>query len=157
KIDGVDVGGLRPAAAERVLSQRAAQLAERSIPVHIGSKTFSISAAQLGVNPDWHAAAEEAVSRGNGFGPFRGFRRLFLRIDGSEAAPVRGASQPSVDAWLAWVARHVDTPRRDAALQLHGLRPVVVSGRTGHIIDKQAAGKRVVAALASFDRKPMTL
>src|SRR5438105_9098031 len=71
KIDGVDVGGLRPASAERVLKRRAAQLAERSIPVYIGSKTFRISPSQLGVNPDWHAAADQAVSRGNGFGPFR--------------------------------------------------------------------------------------
>jgi vancomycin resistance protein YoaR len=157
KIDGVDVGGLRPAAAERVLERRAAQLSERSIPVHIGTRTFRISPSQLGVNPDWHAAAEEAVSRGNGFGPFRGFRRLFLRIDGSEVAPVPRASQTSVDAWLAWVARHVDSPRRDAALRLHGLQPVLVPARTGRILDKKNARTRVVAALASFDRKPLTL
>jgi vancomycin resistance protein YoaR len=157
KIDGVDVGGLRPPAAERVLERRTAELAGRSIPVHIGSKTFRISPAQLGVNPDWHAAAEEAVSRGNGFGPFRGFRRLVLRISGSEVAPVPRASQASVDAWLAWVARHVNSPRRDAALELHGLQTVVVPGRTGHILDEKAAGTSVVAALASFDRKPLTL
>ena len=157
KIDDVDVGGLRPAAAERVLRRRAAQLSERAIAVHIGTKTFRISPSQLGVDPDWHAATREAVSRGNGFGPFRGFRRLFLRLDGSEVAAVPRASQASVDAWLAWVTRHVDSPRRDAALELRGLRPVVVPGRTGRILDKKAAATRVVGALASFERKPLTL
>src|SRR5689334_20394063 len=82
KIEGVDVSGLRPAAAERVLRRKAAKLAGRPTAVHIGGKTFRVSASQLGVAPDWHAAAQEAVSRGDGFGPFRGFRRLYLRISG---------------------------------------------------------------------------
>ena len=157
KIDGVDVGGLRPAAAEHLLRQKAAELAGRSISVHVGARTFRISASQLGVDPNWHAAAEAAVTRGNGFGPFRGFRRLYLRISGSEVAAAPRASQASLDAWLAWVGRHVDRPRRDAALALKGLNPVLVPGRIGHVLDKKTAATLVVASLASFDRKPLTL
>src|SRR5436309_2007340 len=96
KIDGVDVGGLSAADAQSRLRQVAARYAARPLPVHVGKRTFRISPSQLGVDPDWHAAVASAVSRGDGFGPFRGFRRLYLRISGADLAPLPRASQASL-------------------------------------------------------------
>src|SRR5919201_1205944 len=154
KIDGVDVGGLTPSEAEKKLRHIAAQLAGRPLAVHAGRRTFRISPSQLGVDPDWHSAVAAAAAKGDGFGPFRGFRRLYLRISPPEIAPRPRASATSVDAWLAWVARHVDRPRRDAVLKLRGLQPVIIPARMGRVLDRKAAGRLVVASLTSFERKP---
>src|SRR5439155_7465327 len=139
------------------LRQVAARFARRPLAVHVGNRTFRVTPSQLGVDPDWHGAVASASAKGGGFGPFRGYRRLYLRISAPDVTALPRASQASVDAWLAWVARHVDTPRRDAALKLHGLRPVIVPGRTGSVLDRKVAAKLVIASLASFDRKPLTL
>src|SRR2546425_3971298 len=139
KVNGVDVGGLSSSEAEHRLSQVAVQFARRPLAVHVGKRTFRVTPSQLGVDPDWHAAVASASAKGGGFGPFRGYRRLYLRISPPDITPLPRASQASVDAWLAWVARHVDTPRRGAALELHGLRPAIVSCRTGSVPARKAA------------------
>ncbi len=55
------------------------------------------------------------------------------------------------------MSRAVDAPHRDAAIVLRGLRPVVVSGSTGRVLDRQAAGAVIVSALGGLSRERVAL
>src|SRR5712691_6237549 len=109
-IAGVDVGGLSPKAAERALDRFTAEFARRPLVVHVGKRRFQVRPSQLGIAPDWQAAVASAQARSDGFGPFRGFRRLYLGVAGVDIAPQVRVSRSAVDAWLASVARQVDAP-----------------------------------------------
>src|SRR5436305_2117326 len=78
-IASIDVGGLNHKAAERALERFTAEFARRPLVVHVGKRTFQVRPSQLGLAPDWQAAVASAQARSDGFGPFRGFRRLYLR------------------------------------------------------------------------------
>src|SRR2546430_11303292 len=125
-IASIDVGGLNHKAAERALERFTAEFARRPLVVHVGKRTFQVRPSQLGLAPDWQAAVASAQARSDGFGPFRGFRRLSLRVAGVEIAPQVPVSRTAVDAWLASVARQVDAAPRDARLKLRGIQPVIV-------------------------------
>ena len=46
---------------------------------------------------------------------------------------------------------------REAAIELRGLRPVLVPARTGHSLDRPAAEATIVRSLAGFGRTPVGL
>src|SRR5439155_8275475 len=107
--------------------------------------------------PDWKAAIARAREHGNGFGPIRGFRRLYLRLTGVEVAAPALAYQPALDLFLAKLARTVDIPHHEAALRLHGLDVSVVPAKTGRALDQRAAARAILASFASFSRAPVAL
>jgi vancomycin resistance protein YoaR len=157
KIGGVDVGGLSAEAAERALRRLTPELARRQLVVHVGKRSLTLTASQLGVDPDWQAAVRSARALGDGFGPFRGFRRLYLKVAGAEVMPSARVSEAAVDAWLSSRAEQVDTRPRNAAVKLRGLQPVIIPGRTGRSLDREAAAELLVASFTAFERKPLTL
>ncbi len=53
RVAGVDVGGLTPAAAQRLLEARAAKLATVPVAFTAGGKTFHLTPRRLGVEVDW--------------------------------------------------------------------------------------------------------
>ena len=65
KIDGVDVGGLSTAEAAKTLERQSQATLGTPIRFVAGGKSFSISASDLGLGPDWKAAAASARSRGD--------------------------------------------------------------------------------------------
>ncbi len=157
RVAGVEVSGLTSQAAERLLQRRSAALLATPLKVTVAGHTFSVTAGELGVRPDWHAAVEAALSRGSGFLPLRGVRRLYLSMFGTDVSPHVNVAKNALGLWLDRVSGQVDRPHRDAALRLRGLRPHIVPGRAGTVLDRAAAEKLVVAELGSFDRKPLTL
>jgi vancomycin resistance protein YoaR len=82
----------------------------------------------------------------------RGFRRLKLRLFGDNVAARPTYDQAALDTALTRIARAVDQPHHEAAVVLHGLRPALIAGRAGHVLDREAAGKAIVASLASLAR-----
>jgi vancomycin resistance protein YoaR len=157
RIEGVDVGGLTPGAAERLLERRAKKLAGVPAVFVAGDRRWRIAPRQLGVSADWHQAVEVARRRSDGFGPLRGFRRIGVRFFGAEFAPQTRVYDAALQFELNRFARALYRPHRDAQLRLRGLEPVVVSGTVGRKLDRPAAARVVVAALAGFDRRPVTL
>src|SRR5205085_2488674 len=55
------------------------------------------------------------------------------------------------------VSRDTDAPHRDAAVVLHGLRPVVVPAKSGQAVDRRQAATAIVRALSSLSRESVTL
>ncbi len=157
RIAGVDVGGLSPDAARHKLEASARAVERVPVLFMAAGHSWPLKPNQLDVRVDWRAAVELARRDGDGFGPFRGFRRLGVRFFGADVSPPTRVYNAALDFELRHLARAIDTPHREAALVLHGLRPVVVPGQVGRKLDRGAAARVIVQSLASFARRPVAL
>jgi vancomycin resistance protein YoaR len=157
RIDGVNVGGMKPDAAQRLLERRARSLERVPVVFVAGKRRWRVTPQQLGVRADWHAAVELARRHGDGFGPLRGFRRIGVRVFGAQLAPPTRVYEAALGFELSRFGRAIYRPHRDPQLRLHGLVPVVISGNAGRKLDRPAAAHLVVAALAGFSRQPVVL
>ena len=151
-IAGVDVGGLTKRDARALLEGRFERVARVPIVFTAGGESYPIKATTLGVEPDWAAAIQTASREGEGFGPVRGFRRLQARFFGAEINPPATAYGAALDYKLAGLARAIDQGHVEAKLVRRGLQIEVVPGQAGRHLDKEAAGGRIVRALARLDR-----
>ena len=156
-IAGVDVGGLSPQEARTVLQQRALELRRVPVVFTARDRRFAIRPATLAVELDWAAAVEDARQEGEGLGPVQGLRRIGVRVFGTEVSPAVDVYEPALERELHRIAVAVDDPHRDAAIRLRGLEPVVVKGREGMVVDRNAATRAIVEALARFERSPVAL
>src|ERR687888_248047 len=138
QIDGVDVGGMKPRDAERLLERRARALERVPVVFVAAGRRWRVTPDQLGVTGDWHAAVGLAQRHGDGFGPFRGFRRIGVRVFGADVAPPTRVYEAGLAFEIERFARAVYRPHQDARLRLHGLEPVVVKGSAGRALDRAA-------------------
>ena len=152
RIDGVDVGGLQAKDARALLERRSAQLASRPVVFVAAGKRFPIAASALGVESDWRAAVASAQRQGDGFGPWRGFKRLDVSFFGADVTPPTTALSGALDYELGRIAQDVNRAPRQAAVVRRGGSFVVVPAQTGVALDRQGAAPIVVGALASLDR-----
>ncbi len=157
RVAGVDVGGLTADQATAKLEARARALRGRRVVFTAGGRTWRLRPASLGVEVDWDAAVKLALRHGNGFAPFRGLRRIGVRMFGADVSPPTRVWQRALDYELLRMSRALDRPHRDAAIVLRGLRPVVVGGRIGRVLDRATAGTTIVHALAGFRRGEVAL
>lgn len=157
RIDGVNVGGMTPSQAQRVLERRARKLVGVPVVFVDGDRRWRVTPNELGVRADWHAVVELARRHGDGFGPFRGFRRIGVRVFGAQLTPPARVYAAGLQFELDRFARAVNRPHRDYQLRLRGLVPVVVEGKAGRKLARGAAARKVVAALAGLSRAPVAL
>jgi vancomycin resistance protein YoaR len=157
EIAGVDVGGLAPADATRLLERRAARLENVPVTFTAGTTRWRIRPKALGVETDWRAAVDAAAREGDGFGPVRGYKRLELRFFSGDFEPPIRAYDAALNYELGRIAGKVNAPHREARLVRKGLNVSLVPGLTGRILDRQAAEQVIVRALGSFDRAPVAL
>lgn len=156
-IAGIDVGGLTPGEARRLLERRSTELADVPVTFVAGQRRWQLTPAQLGVTVDWSAAVAAAQQQGQGFGPVRGFRRLHTRVFGADVAPPTRVSDPALTYAVGEIAKSVDRPPRQAALARHGLELRIVPGVAGRALDRSSAEALVVRSLAAFSRSPVGL
>ena len=157
RIAGVDVGGLSTAKAKRLLEQRAERFADTPVVFITGDRRWRIAPAKIGLRVNWAAAVEAARRDGDGFGPVRGFRRLGVRFFGADITPAASIFEPALNVRVGTIARATNRPHREAAVVLHGLRPALVPAQAGSVLDREAAKRAIVDALAGFDRRPVVL
>jgi vancomycin resistance protein YoaR len=156
-IAGIDVGGLTTKQAVRLLERRAATLAAEPVAVRVAGHTFRLRQGEIGVRVDWAGAVASARSKADGFGPIRGFRRLFLRAFGGTITPAARADGHALDLALARIVGSVGREPRDAAITLQGLKPVVVPGHAGISIDRSAAKQEILDRFSHLSRDPVVL
>ncbi len=157
RIAGVDVGGLTPGDARRLLERRSAQFAAVPVVFTDGVHVFRIRPMQLDVEVDWRSAVDAAQRQGEGFGPFRGLRRLKVRFFPADLSPPIRAYDAALRYKLVLLSRAIDRAPREPALVQRELRFSVVPGQTGRTLDRDAAAGVIVRALAGFDRVPVGL
>ena len=156
-IAGVDVGGMTTKEAVGALEQKGASLANVPVAIHVAGHTFRLRQSDLGISVDWSRAVASAQSSGDGFGPIRGFRRLYQQLFGVSVAPVADAQGRALDHALDRIAGSVGRSPKNAAIVLHGLHPVVVEGSTGISIDRTEARKQLLLRFAALSRAPLVL
>ncbi len=156
-IAGVDVGGLSPAAATKLLRKRSDALARVPVTFTAAGKEFRIAPATLGVTVDWAAAVAAAQRQGGGFGLVRGYRRLELALFPHDVSPHVSAYGAAVGYELQLLSRRIDQAHRDARLVRRGLHVTISPGASGRVLDQQVARGVMIDALASFSRLPVAL
>jgi vancomycin resistance protein YoaR len=157
RIAGIDVGGLTPADAQRLLERRSARLERVPVTFVSGTRRFTVTPKALGVDVDWGAAVATAERQGGGFGFVRGYRRLELEFFPEDLAPPVRVYDAALTYELGLFARAVNAPHREAKLVRRGLHISIAAGATGRVLDRAAARPIVVRALASFARTPVAL
>jgi len=157
RVGGVPVGGLTRSQAIARLQGRTARL--QSVPVTFvaGSDRFAVRPEELGVVPDWRRAVDQALQRGGGFAVARGYRRLGLRFGPVDFEPRVKAYDAAVAYEIDQLASKIDRKHVDARLVRHGLSITVAPGEIGRRLDRSAATRIVVDALAGFSRTPVEL
>ncbi len=151
-VAGVDVGGMTEGEAVAALRARAERLEREPVVFTAGDQRFRIAPAQLGVEADWQAAVTAAQREGEGFGPVRGFRRLHVRVFGSEVSPAVRVYQSALEYKVGQLSAAIDRRQRAARLVRRGLGVEVVRGADGQRLDVDAAGRTIVHGLASLER-----
>ncbi|MGH3001809.1 MAG: VanW family protein [Gaiellaceae bacterium] len=156
-IAGVDVGGLSPAEAQRLLERRSEQLAHVPVVFVAGGRTFRLTPHALGIEVDWHSAVARAERQGGGTGVVRGYRRLELQFFPQDVAPPMRVYEGALRYELGLLAKAVGSPHREARLVRRGLHVSIAPGATGRALDRPAARRVIVRSLASFARAPVAL
>lgn len=157
RIAGIDVGGLSPSDARRLLEKRSEALATVPVTFTFGARKFPITPRQLDVRVDWKAAVANAEQQGGGFGFVRGYRRLELEFFPQDLVPPMQAYESALAYKLDLIAAAVNTPHREAKLVRRGLHITIAPGATGQVLDRSAAAPLIVRSLASFSRSPVGL
>ena len=158
RVAGVNVGGLSAEDARALLQRRAGALLRVPVAFTAGGHSFRVTPDSLGVAVDWRAAVSEARREGDGLGPLRGFKRLDVRFFGADVTPRPRVFRGALELELARIAKVVDRRHREPALRLRGVRPVLVRGSEGRVLDRALASGIIVRSLASFDRgRPIAL
>ena len=157
RIAGVDVGGKTAHQARSILARRAREVSAVPVTFRVGSRTWRLEPRRLGVRVDWSAAVDAVRRQGEGFGPFRGFRRLDMRFFGADVAPPTQVYDAALRYKLDEIAAAVNVPAREASIVLHGRMPEIVPSHTGQKLDRRAAAATIVRALASLRREPIGL
>ncbi len=156
-IDGVGVGGMTPHDAQALLERRAEGRADVPVTFVAGSQSWEIRPRELGVEEDWAHAVDAAARKGEGYGVLRGYRRLGLRVFGANVEPAVDAYDAAVEYKVGLLAKGIDQPHRDARLVRHGLTFEVTPAQTGKVLNRPAAARAIVAALAGSSRKTVEL
>src|SRR5262249_26617840 len=89
------------------------------------------------------------------FGPFRGLKRLGVRVFGGEVVPTSRVYQYAVDTYMGRFARGVDEASVEPSLVVHGTEADIVAGQNGRLLDRATADKGFVQALTALSRKPV--
>ncbi len=156
-IAGIDVGGLTPSAAVRLLERRSDRLTNVPVTFVSGTHRFRLRPRALGIQVDWRQAVKAAERQGGGFGVVRGYRRLELEFFPEDLVPPIRAYDAGVSYELGRLGKAVDTPHQEARLVRRGLHITIAAGSNGHILDRTAARQLIVRALASFSRATVRL
>ena len=111
KIAGIDVGGMSPNAAQKLLDRRSAALATVPVTFVAGNRTFAITPRSMGVQVDWRTAILAAARQGGGFGVVRGYRRLELQLFPQNVSPPIHSYGAAVDYELGLLGKAIDQLR----------------------------------------------
>jgi lipoprotein-anchoring transpeptidase ErfK/SrfK len=136
RVGGTVVGGLTVTAAERTVRKSFAM----PLSVVVDGRRFRIDPTKLG-----KAYVEGAVARTKAAKP--GARiPLAVSVDGR-----------AVRAWAVRLSSRLERHPKDAVLRLRDGKPFIVRQRYGRKLDRGELVRRVAAALAANDRRPVRL
>ncbi len=157
QIAGVDVSGLTAADARALLERRSREQGRVPVVFTADGKQWKVKPNAVVADVDWAAAVEAARRQGQGFGPFRGLKRLEIRVFGGDVSPTAKVYQTAIDAYVTRFSKAIDRPRVEPSLRLRGLEAEVVPGKPGRLLDRTEAELVLVRSLTGISRDPVPL
>jgi len=142
-VDGVDIGGLAPAAAEQKLQRELTPRLATPHPVTAGSVHTQLTAADAGLRLDAHATVTAARR-----GALSPWSRVSGLVGSHEVTPVLTGSPTDLDAAVTDLASQVDQPAVEATVAVQGATAAVVPAADGLVLDHRAAAAAITAAAA---------
>jgi lipoprotein-anchoring transpeptidase ErfK/SrfK len=156
-VGGVDVGGLRMAAARERVQQRAVQPLKRTVQVRASGREFLLSAREAKLRVDVDAALDQAlVASREGWLGERVWRGLTGGTVDRDVPLHRRVSSAAVKRFAAEVGDAVDRDAVSAAVEPHPDALSVTKARTGRSLDERALRRKVRATLTHAGR-PTTI
>ena len=119
-VAGVDVSGMSQSEAAAFLAEKYESVASKPLVVTVAGKSFEIAPADVEAEVDWNRFAAEAQDEGAWPMPFRGIKRLVVRLKGADVDPAAEVYEPALAAKLDAIAKGYDRPGRNAAIELTG-------------------------------------
>ena len=142
RIEGVEVGGLSPAAAERLLERQLGNRGAERIEVEAGGQVHAIDPEEVGLRVDV-AASVDQVPVERSLNP-----ALLWRVvsGGEEHEAVVVADEDRLAGRLARLADQVDRPVREGVVKINADGPIPTYPRAGRALDEEAAEAAILAA-----------
>jgi len=138
RVDGIEVGGLRPQEAEERIAGAFSYPQDGKILLRDGDRVWVASPAQLGLALDAQASAQSAYKIGrSGWILGQVKTRFYTWYSGHDMAPSLIFDQRIAHAYLTGIAREIDKPTIEASLELKGTEVVVNAGQVGRTVDIQ--------------------
>ncbi|SOC50129.1 Vancomycin resistance protein YoaR, contains peptidoglycan-binding and VanW domains [Blastococcus aggregatus] len=152
-VAGVEIGGLSPAAAEKLLAEELGSRVAADRTIVADDVEGLLSPTRAGFRLD----AEETVDAADDQ-PLNPWTRLTTLFTEREVEPVVGVDESAVadelgsfEAQLATFAEQVDRAPADATIAIDGTTARVVEPLDGRTLDRDGAEETITAALTSAD------
>src|SRR5439155_3575491 len=87
RIAGIDVAGLTPGDARAMLERQAKELGPVPVVFTADGYRWRVRPDAVIAQPDWAATVDAARRQGEGFAPFRGLKRLGIRVFSGDVVP----------------------------------------------------------------------
>lgn len=151
RVAGIDLSGLRPEEAARVIQERLDYPASGRILLRDGEKMWLASPNQVGFYLDPQATALSAYELGRSGNPVV---QLLARFEswylGTSLPPLYVFDERAAQLFLAGIAAQIDIPTVDASLTVEGTNVVVRPGQVGRTVDLPATIEALRAQLQSL-------
>src|SRR4051794_41634989 len=121
---------MSPVEARQALEARSRAIANEPVTFVAGGHSWPLTARRLEVSVNWRGAVSAALRQGDGSVPFRGFRRLGVRLFGADVTPAAQAYDAALQYELDRISSHLTRRHLDASLRLDRRGPPGVAGPT---------------------------
>jgi len=143
-VAGVDIGGLSPAAAARVLEKNLGPRIAADRTVVAGDVEATLSPAAAGITLDVVATVDRADDQ-----PLNPWTRLVTLFAERDVEPVLSVDETALTAQLDGIGEQVDRPPVDATIAIDGTTPRLVEPAEGRELDRKGASEALTDALSS--------
>jgi vancomycin resistance protein YoaR len=147
-VGGVDIGGMRPAAAEAELNQQLGPRTQEPLILHNDGQKVRLDPTKAGLSFDVEATVDDAGG-GRSLNPIR---MLQVLTGGDEVEPVIAVDDDALDRALSRVASRVDQRPIEGRITFNGRRPSPRYPQTGLAVDTEASVDPIESGLLAEDR-----
>jgi len=142
-VAGIDIGGLSPAGAAKVLEEKLAPRVQADHTVVADDVKASLQPATAGLSLDVAGTIDAADDQ-----PLNPWTRVMSLFGDRELDAVISSDATAMDAQLESLATQVDRAPVDATITIDGTTPSVVDPADGRTLDLEGTARAITAALA---------
>jgi|GEM_PF-1432162 len=151
RIEGVDVGGLTPAAAEFRLQEEVAATLRRTVRLEYGGRSWTLTASEIGLYYRTGDAVQEAAAWGHRAGGWASWReRVRAGLGGIQVRLPAEAEDSRLRAVLDRIAADVDRPAVPPAVAWQEGNWLISPGQDGRHVVREETQERLVTALTTL-------